>query len=285
MTQKPNDLISVDELSEIVHPFLGTRIGKMLGRAFLKRIRVDTLNELHKKYSHLRGCEFTSAILRDPAVAVSYQVHGMEHLEALKSKTFITVSNHPFGGLDGLMLIDVVARVRPDLKVLVNGILNRISALSDNWIAVQPRKNKKSYVHEPEKNVSGIRLLADQLQEGHPVSMFPAGGVSKYDFRNKRIKEQIWQLNSTRIIKAAKLPVLPVMFSGQNSMKFYRLLRLSYNLNVLRLPLEILNKKGKVFDIYIGAPIQPEEYSKFKTLKELRDFLMQSSLALLPEYQ
>lgn len=125
--------------------------------------------------------------------------------------------------------------------------------------------------------------MAEQLQEGHPVSMFPAGGVSKYDFRNKRIKEQIWRLNNARIIKVAKLPVLPVMFSGQNSMKFYRLLRLSYNHNVLRLPSEILNKKGKVFDIYIGAPIQPEEYSKFKTLKELRDFLMQSSLALLPE--
>ncbi|MDO5035864.1 MAG: hypothetical protein Q4D93_02775 [Porphyromonas sp.] len=281
MGLQSHDIISLEDLGELIHPFFNSRAGRRVGKWLLKSIKVDKLNALHSDYAHLEGADFTTAVLQDPRIGVQYRVHGMEHLLALKDKTFITISNHPFGGLDGLILVDIVKKLRPDFKVLVNGFLDRVTALSDSWIPVHPRKNKAGYVHDPSKNVNGIRLLAERVLEEHPVGMFPAGGVAHYDYVHNRVKEQPWQMNNMRILRAARVPILPIMFSGQNSKRFYRLLRISYNLNLLRLPAEILNKKGQTFDVYIGAPIMPDEVAMHKTNKELRNYLMEHCFALL----
>lgn len=282
-----NYLIKPEELGSILHPFFNTRVGIKMGELLLGFLRVNQLNKIHSDHCHLEKWKMTSAILADPRVNVRYEIHGAEHLEKMKNiGAFHTISNHPFGGLDGLMLIDIVSRVRSDFRVLVNGFLTRITGLSDIWIPVKPRVNKKDYVHDPMANISGLRMVAELIAAGHPVGMFPAGGVPHYDKTLKRPIEQEWQMNNIRIIKQSMVPVFPIAFAGDNTGMYFKLgEKFNYQVAALRLPKELLSKKGKVLNVYVGKPIMPEEIESYSDLKSLRKFLRSYTLGLLPQYQ
>lgn len=278
----PSKVLSLDDLGDILGPFFTTRAGRALGKLLFKLIKIDEINTITSRHWSLRGADFARAILADPDVDVSYRIHGEENLELMKGDhAFITASNHPFGGIDGLILVSIVGSIRPDFKVLVNNFLSNIEPLADTWIPIQPRRNKKNYHHEPEKNISGLRMAAKQLTQGHPMGIFPAGGIAHYDWSHCQPVEQPWQMNSVRIMKQALCPIFPVMFGGQNSRFFYALGRISYDLNTLRIPAEILNKIGQTINVYIGEPILPEELQALPTLRVTRSYLMERSLSLI----
>lgn len=282
-----NFLVTVDDLGDILHPFFRSRIGRFLGKGLLSILKIKDLNRIHDAHCHLKGTEVTKAILADPRIDVTYTLHGSEHLELMKKMgAFFTISNHPYGGLDGIILIDIMGAVREDFKVLVNGFLNRITALNDYWIPVQPRINRKNYVHDPSKNISGVRMVTQQILEGHPVGMFPAGGVPHFNDEMKRPIEQLWQMNNVKIIKSAGIPIFPIMFEGNNSAGYFKFgKRYGYYPASILLPREITNKKGSNIDVYVGAPIMPEEMNEFHDLKSARELIMRRSFGLLPSYE
>lgn len=100
-------------------PFFNTGFGSWVGKLLIKWLEIDKVNQAHKNSCHLRGAAFTSALLRDPLIDLKYRLHGVELLDHLPEGSFITVSNHPIGSLDGIMLIDIMAARRPDFKVMV----------------------------------------------------------------------------------------------------------------------------------------------------------------------
>ena len=118
-------VVDIYDLQEMA-PFFKGRVGTWLGKLLIKCLRVDLVNKVHARNCHLRGAEFTSALLHDPIIDLSYEVHNKEILDHLPEGAFVTVSNHPIGSLDGIMLIDIFASRRPDFKVMVNGILTKI---------------------------------------------------------------------------------------------------------------------------------------------------------------
>lgn len=269
------------------YPFFDTYIGKGVARFLLSITGVNKLNKIHAKYCHLDKFEMTSAILSDPMVNVKYQLHGEEHLQKMKEMgAFYTISNHPFGGLDGVILIDIITRVRPDFCVLVNEILTKVTGLSDVWIPVSPPVNKKDYVHDPSKNIYGVRRVAECITSGRPVGMFPAGGVPIFNHELKRPVEQEWQMNNVRIMRRSTIPIFPIAFAGDNSRIYYRIgEKIGYHNAALGLPAEILKKKGTTIDVYIGDPIMPSEIKDFNDLKSLRSFLRKRTLGMLPSYK
>lgn len=282
----PNYLLTVDDLGEVLHPFFKNPMGRIMGRGLLSLLKVKDLNKIHDAYCHLKGTEVTKALLADPRINVTYTLNGAEHLDMMKDMgAFFTISNHPFGGIDGIILIDIMGKVRQDFKVLVNGFLNRITALSDYWIPVQPRVSKKNYVHDPTKNITGLRMVAQQIMDGHPVGMFPAGGVPHFNDQLGRPVEQLWQMNNVKIMKSGGVPLFPIMFAGDNSDRYYRFgRRHGYFAASILLPRETTNKRGRNVDVYVGAPIMPEEIDRCSDLKEVRELVMRRSLGLLPAY-
>ena len=134
-------VVDIYDLQEMA-PFFKGRVGTWLGKLLIKCLRVDLVNKVHARNCHLRGAEFTSALLHDPIIDLSYEVHNKEILDHLPEGAFVTVSNHPIGSLDGIMLIDIFASRRPDFKVMVNGILTKIGAMEDNFISVVPDSHK-----------------------------------------------------------------------------------------------------------------------------------------------
>ena len=281
--QSKSYIITLDDLGKL-DPFFSKKIGRIVGRMMIKGLGVDKLNKIHAKYLDLSKSDFTSAILSDPEINVKYRVHGAEHLELMRDiEAFYTVSNHPFGGLDGVILIDLVSRIRPDFMVLVNQFLNHISGLKDVWIPIQPRVNKRDYVHDASKNIYGLRKVRERITAGHPVGMFPAGGVPRYDRTTKRPKEQQWQITNTRILMQSKIPIFPIAFEGKNTPLYFKIGELlNYQVASLRLPAEIFRKRGEEIQIYVGEPIMPEELLQYQELKTMRDFVQKRTMDLLP---
>jgi len=262
-------VVDINDLQEMA-PFFKGCIGNLLGKALIKWLSVDKVNQVHANSCHLRGAAFTSALLKDPLINISYKLHNKELLNNLPEGAFITVSNHPIGSLDGIILIDIFASVRPDFCVMVNGILNKIGAMEDNFIAVKPDSNNKG---ANLKNVNGVRTSLTRLHDGHPMGFFPAGAISFYDKKQKRILVLPWTHSIIRLIRKANVPVYPVYFDFVNSPFFYWLGNVDWRIRTLRIPGEVFNKKGKEFDVYLRQPIPAEEIQQYKDDTALAEFL------------
>lgn len=253
-------------------PVFKTRVGTYLGKLALKWLRVDKVNKVHTRSCHLRGADFTTALLKDPYIDISYKIHNEELLDNLPEGAFVTVSNHPIGSIDGIILIDIFARRRPDFKVMVNGILTNIGAMEDNFVSVVPEATKEDPGAPVPVNINGVRISLQRLKEGHPMGFFPAGGVSMYDKKCKKITDLPWTHNVVRLVRKTKVPIYPVLFDFLNTRFFYWLGTIDWRIRTLRMPAEAFNKRGKTVDVYIGQPIYPEEI-KDMTDDELAQFL------------
>lgn len=275
-------ILTLEDLGDMV-PFFRTKVGRAVGKAMMKIFGVDVLNAANAELSHLEGPDFAAAVLRHPSVRVSYRVHGEEQLERMREGRFLTVSNHPFGGLDGLILVDIVGHLRPDFKVLVNSVLSQVRSLESMWVPVVPNMvSNKNYVHDPKANIKSIRNLAREFNAGYPIGLFPAGGVGRFSLLEGLPIERPWKASSLRILKRAESPIFPIMFGGHNSQLFYYLKENFPPLSDMMLPREMLNKKDKTIDVYIGAPILPEETDSLTNIGDYARYVVGRSMSLLP---
>ena len=277
-----NPVMTEEDMVELGGPFFDTSFGRWLTHRIYSLLDINKVNKLHDKYGEYSGHEFTERILADHLIRVQYDLHGEENLRYMQEGPFIAVANHPFGGLDGIMLIDIISRVRPDFKLVVNGFLSRIEALKDSFISTQPILSRKGYSHIPTDNIAGIRQMARQLDSGSPLGLFPAGSVAQeYDSHLGMSIDQPWQSSSIRLIQKAKVPVFPILFIGSNS-RLYHLLKGNFVLKNLKVPTEIFNKKGETIRVYLGNPIPTQEMNALSSLEELRDLIYHRTLSLHP---
>ncbi len=186
-------------------------------------------------------------------------------LDNLPEGPFITISNHPFGALDGIALIHIIGSRRPEFKVLVNMFLNQITAMRPNFIAVDPLAS-----NDPAKravSVNGIRQALRQLKDGNPVGFFPAGAMSKTTLRHG-LQDRPWQKSVLQIIHRAKVPVIPIFFHGGNSWWCNFLGHACWPARSLRLPAEVFRKVGTEMHISVGDPISPEQQAIYSSSPE-----------------
>lgn len=244
-------VLDADDVITMVPKLAGHR---RLVERMLHWLSVDKVNAVHAHNCETPGPAFVEGLLRD--FDIKLRVDGLDVLDNLPEGPFITVSNHPFGALDGITLIHLVASRRPEYKVMVNMILGRIWAMEPNFIAVDPMSS-----NNPAKkavSVNGIRQAIDQVRSGRPLGFFPAGAVSKVNWRG-RLVDRRWQPNVIRIIKKLEVPVIPIYFHGSNSWFFNFLGVVCWQLRTLRLPSEVFRKCHTTMHISVGNPITVEE--------------------------
>ena len=238
---------------------------------------VDHVNDIHIRHFDQKGPNFTRALLEE--LDITLKVDNPEILDRYKEGAFITVSNHPFGALDGISLIDLVGHKRPDYKVMVNMVLGRISAMGPNFITVDALASD-----DPAKkavSMLGIKACIQQVKGGHPLGFFPAGAVSKVNLLNGRLEDREWQASVIRLIDKLKVPVIPIFFHGSNSWFFNLLGRVSWQLRTLRLPREVWRKAHKTIHITVGEPITVEEQRAHAgSIEELGKYLKKRTYML-----
>ena len=261
------DVLNYEDIVEMVPKLKGHE--KLVG-CLLHWLKVDEVNAVHGRWCNTPGPEFVQHMVEDD-FKLKLRVDGREVLDNMPDGRFITVSNHPFGALDGITLINLVTRRFPEYKVMVNMILNKISAMRPNFIAVDALSTD-----DPEKrkvSVNGIREAMRQIRDGKPLGFFPAGAMSKVDIHG-RLEDRPWQKSVIQIIGKAKVPVIPVFFHGSNSWWFNFLGHACWPARSLRLPAEVFRKRGKEIHISIGQPVGVDEIEAHNSSPEaLGDFL------------
>ncbi len=261
-------LLPVSDLEKMVPAFRG-KAGNLLAETLRRILSVRTLSDEYDKIAHYEGADFTRALLE--RLRIDCLIGNPERLSALPEGPFITISNHPYGGLDGIMLIDLMGHLRKEFKVMANEFLTVVKSLTPSLIVVNPANDASDGVTP--RNIRGVHQALKQLEEGHPVGLFPAGAVSDLDPKERCIRDREWQLSVIRLIKKAHVPVVPVRFFDRNSLFYYLLGLIDWRIRVLRLPREVINKEDAVPRIGIGETVSVEEQDRYEDIRALREFL------------
>lgn len=254
---------------EAFSSFFKGKSGHRRAEFVMRLLAMDKVNSLYNRFGQYTGPSFTSKILDD--VGIKYVVGNADRLRSLPEGPFITVSNHPYGHLDGIISIDLFASIRPDYRFMVNKILSMIKTLNGNFISVTPTGNKNSGVTNA--SLRGIRNTIEHIRKGHPVGFFPSGAVSDFRLIDLRVRDRKWQQSILHVIHSAKVSILPLRFFDKNSPFFYFLGLINWRIRLLRLPSEVFNKKGKQIRIAIGNIISVDEQAQFKSPEALGVFL------------
>jgi len=248
--------------------------GGSAARVLMMVLRINKLNRLYDEISHLQGMDFIDALIEK--LQLEYEVNEDELELIPKEGAFITVSNHPFGGIDGMLLVKILSKYRPDIKVMSNFVLNKIKPVSMYMLPVNPFERRK----EAASSLHGVKLALEQLQSGGVLGIFPAGEVSSYNEDNYGISDREWQYPAMRMIKKARVPVVPVYFQGSNSRIFHILGLIHPTLRTVRLPAEVFNKKHKMIRIRIGSPVSVKEQDGFSDISTFGRYLRAKTYAL-----
>lgn len=244
----------------------------LIAPAIMKLLKLDKMNEAYSPYADLQSFEFTDKILAE--LGIDYEIDAEDLKNIPKTEPFIAIANHPYGGIDGLIMVSILNKIRPDTKVLANYLLQQIPPIQDNIIAVNPFDNAKN----SSLNVQGLKTLLGYASE-HPIAIFPAGEVSSLSLNTLKITDKKWDPTIGKIIQRANIKVLPIYFSGHNSLAFNLLGLISPSLRTVKLPSELFNKKQKV-KVRIGKPILPKALAEFETSDELLRFVRAKTYAL-----
>ena len=133
------EVITTGDVAEVVP---ASKKFRWLVKRLMHLLQIDEVNRVHSKWCQTPGPEFVKHLMVDD-FKIPLRVDNAEVLDRFKEGAFITVSNHPFGSIDGIALIYIVTRVRPKFKVMVNMILNQLSAMRPNFIAVDQAASDK----------------------------------------------------------------------------------------------------------------------------------------------
>jgi putative hemolysin len=135
----------------------------------------------------------------------------------------VIVSNHPFGVIEGFILNAVIRRVRRDYKFLAAYKLARIPGLAQFQFVVDPLKQSRKRRINP----AAWHNVFKWVRRGRAFVVFPAGRVSRFNFRRRRITDVAWSPHVAALVRRTGAPVLPVYFPGSNGI-FFQLIGLIY---------------------------------------------------------
>lgn len=267
MKKQAIEIKDLERLSPIFRGNFGNRLAKIT----MHFLAIDKVNAVYEHSCNHTGADFAARLLND--LGVHYRIGNIERLKQSLQGPFITVSNHPYGGLDGIMLIDLMASLRPDYKFMVNKVLSLIKTMEENFISVTTVTTKKP---DTSANINSIRETLTHLRKGHPVGLFPSGAVSDFSFKDLFVRDREWQESMLKLIKMAKVPIIPIRFFDQNSPFFYFLGLINWKIRLLRMPSEVFNKSNQMPRIGIGEIINIEEQENFNDIKSFGTFLRNS---------
>ena len=264
-------LVNAKEVAKAINVDKFGIFGTFLGWSLMKVLNISTLNKIYDKKKHLKDLEFINALIEE--FEIKFEIPEEDLRRIPKTGAFITISNHPLGGIDGILLLKLLLEQRPDFKIVANFLLHRIEPLKPFVMPVNPFEDRK----DAKSSVLGLKTAFKHLQDGHALGIFPAGEVSTYK-DDKLVVDRPWEESAMKIVKKAEVPVVPIYFHAKNSKLFYRLAKMSDTLRTAKLPSELLTQKERLIKVRIGNPISVEDQKEHESLPVFTEFLRKKNL-------
>jgi putative hemolysin len=258
--------------------FLSPRLTKkfnndVVAKFLMQLKRYNKFNKLYSENIDKDGIEFIDSVI--DSLGIHYELDDIDIQRIPESGPFITVSNQPFGGIDGLLLLKIILEKRNDFKLLANYLLHSIEPLNHFSIPLNDSSNSSN----KKFSFTNLKYTLQHIEEGKSLGIFPAAEISKVHSINN-ISDRKWQNSLIKLIKTAEVPVVPVYFQGSNSWIYHLLGNINPFLQTARLSKEFFNKKRKVIKIRIGKPISVNELKEFKDVEMTSRFLRAKTYAL-----
>lgn len=189
----------------------------------------------------------------------------------------VLVANHPHGLVDGMVLAELIGRVREDYKILTRSLLTGVAEIDRFMIPVP-------FPHEPDalqQNLAMRRRSMDHLSTGGLVALFPSGVVASSDSAFGPAVERPWNPFTAKMIQRSGATIVPVYFPGSNS-RFYQMAsRVSATLRQSLLLYEVHHALDKPQAPIVGEPVLPDEWRPLaKNQTAFMDWLRERTLGL-----
>ena len=257
--------LSVRHILRAKNPGLDARLPDFAVTALERLLCIDQIEELLRMGDGMPPLEFIDACLE--RLGITYE--GIWEDEPRPGR-YVFAANHPFGGMDGLMLGHCVGRRFGDVRIGVNDLLMYLAPLRPIFLPI----NKHG--RQSDSAVGGFsRVFGGDV----PIVTFPAGVCSRRS--GGRVRDLPWKTGFIKRAAAAHRDIIPVWVEGRLSRRFYALAKLrkslgiKQNIEMMLLPSELFAQRGKHFRIVFGSPIAWEilasEGSPQKSTQLVRD--------------
>ena len=263
--------IDIGAVLQTKAPRLSQRIPAFAVQWLRRTIHEAEINHILRTYWDLPPQEFIRACFRD--WRVTYSAEGLEGLDP--KGRYLFVANHPFGGMDGMMLADKLIERFGDARVVVNDLLMHLEPLRPLWIPV----NKYGA-----QNAAYARKFDEEMFGERQILTFPAGLCSR------RIRGEVtdlpWKSSFLKKAYASQRQIVPLFVEGRLSNFFYRVdrirkaLGIRFNIEMLWLPDEMFSQKGRHFRIVAGEPIPMAELQEQGSLHEQTEYIRKKTYFL-----
>mgnify|MGYP000882143745 CR=1 FL=1 len=266
-------LVTAKEVAKAINAEKYGIFGTFSGWLLMKVLKISTLNKIYDRNKHLKDVEFLNAILDE--FQINFDIPEEDFKRLPKDGAYITISNHPLGGIDGILLLKLMLEREPNFKIIANFLLHRIDPMKPYIMPVNPFETHK----DAKSSVVGIKETLRHLSDGKPLGMFPAGEVSTYK-DGQLMVDKAWEEGAIKVIRKAQVPVVPIYFHAKNSRLFYILSKLNPTLRTAKLPSELLTQKDRIIKVRIGKPITVAEQNEHSTLEDYSEFLRKKTYML-----
>jgi putative hemolysin len=271
-------LVSSKEISQVIGlqklGFLGTFVGWII----LRILRISAINKIYDNNKNKADLDFLNGIL--DACKIKFEIPEEDLKRIPKEGPFITISNHPLGGIDGVLLLKLLIEKRTDYKIVANFLLQRVAPLKPYVMPVNPFETRK----DAKSSIAGVKSALLHLREGKPLGIFPAGEVSTHKDGKLNV-DKPWEEGAVKLIKKANVPVIPIYFHAKNSRLFYFLSKFSDTLRTAKLPSEIIQQRGRVIKVRIGKPISVKDQNAYKALPDFYKFIRRKTYMLANPFE
>ncbi len=253
-------------------------LGIFVGWLLMRVLRISAINKIYNNHKHKKELDFLNGILGE--FQIEFEIPEGDLKRIPKEGPFITISNHPLGGVDGILLLKLLLQERPDYKIIANFLLHRIEPLKPYIMPVNPFETHK----DAKSSVAGVKNALLHLRTGNPLGIFPAGEVSTYR-DGKLMVDKPWEEGAVRLIKKAQVPVIPIYFHAKNSKLFYVLSKISDTLRTAKLPSELLSQKRRVIKVRIGKPISVKDQDSYEDIPSFYEFIRKKTYMLANPFE
>jgi len=257
---KPKDLIKAN-------PALHYFGGEFFARFLMHILRFRKLNKLYSRIEDKQGLEFIREMIN--VLELKLQVEEQELKRIPATGPAMVIANHPLGGLDGLLLIHLIAQLRNDIRILASPLLKKIEPVSEFFVDANPFESSPD---AEESAFSGLKEAVAHVRGGGILCVFPAGETSTYD-ASSLVIDKIWRIPVIKFIKKMEVPVIPVLFQTSHSRLFRVMGQIHPALKEARLPSELFRKRYKKIRIRIGNPIKPADQERFCDIYQFSRYL------------